>query len=605
MNRKLTIAYDEKIEKFVITCPMWANDLVKQLPSVRWNASRRGWAAPVTRRNVEVMEDRMLTLEGVEVTAEARAKMDESKAAIERSKPDNNKPGWPFWYSFKTDPRKYQLKALQKAYPTDAFGMFMAPGTGKSKTVIDLACAYRMEGLIGSWLIICKNTLRDNWVDQLLTHSPLPLDIHLPDTTKKKAFEKWLTKKHDFKVMIVGTESFSAGGMADMVDLYLRTAFRPMGTVDESSMIASHDAIRSQRIVSMRKYCPKRQAMTGTPIRDNPLNLYMQFEWLDPDIIGIGDYYAFRNRYATLVAMQDTVNGRVVKFQKVVGYQNVDELVETIAPHVFQITKEEAKLDLPPKRYQKRVIPMSKEQRTLYDQIRKDKAWSFNGSEEQVIENVLTYELRLHQVCGGFTVQARDERKTVKGVEKIKRVYDPVPVFDDPLKNPKVVELLDIMEEFKDSQITVWCMYVPEIQAITKAMQTRGMPPPALYYGAIDENDRDKYDKGFKSGKYRIMIANPQTGSMGLTWVSPNAVSVYYSLSNKYEDRVQSEDRNHRIGSTGDSVMYIDLMMERSVDQHRKAAIEQKQDLDTYIRSRIRHFTPNDLADGVTHTAPA
>ncbi len=603
MNKRLLIDYDDKIEKFTIICPMWANDLVKSLPSVRWNSSRRAWLSPVTRRNIEVIEERLSTLTGVELTDAAKAKIEASKNVA--NKATANKAGWPFWYSFKTDPRKYQMKALQKGYPLDAFGLFMDPGTGKSKTVIDLACAYRMEGIIGSWLIICKHTLRDNWLEQLNTHATIPMDIHLPDTTKKAKYERWLQTKHDFKVLIAGTESFSAGGMADMVEQFLRVSFRPMGTVDESSMIASHDANRSQKIVGMRRYCVKRQAMTGTPIRDNPLNIYMQFEWLDPDIIGIGDFYAFRNRYANLVPMQDTVNGKVIKFHKVAGYQNIDELVSTIAPYVFQITKDEAKLDLPPKRYQKRVIPMSKEQRSLYDQIRKDRAWEFNGDEKQVIENVLTYELRLHQVCGGFTVKARDERRTVKGEEKIKRVYDPVVIFEDPAKNPKVAELLDILDEYRDQQTIVWCMYVPEIQAIQAAMKKRGMPPPALYYGEVDAESRDAYDKGFKSGKYKVMLANPQTGSMGLTWVSKDAVVVYYSNSNKLEDRVQSEDRAHRIGSQGDSVMYIDLIMERSVDQLRKASIETKQDLSDYIRSRIRFFTPDDLADGVIHTARA
>ena len=35
------------------------------------------------------------------------------------------------------------------------------------------------------------------------------------------------------------------------------------------------------------------------------MNLFMQFEYLDPNIIGIGDYYAFRNRYAIMGGYRD------------------------------------------------------------------------------------------------------------------------------------------------------------------------------------------------------------------------------------------------------------------------------------------------------------
>ena len=593
MSRQISIDWDDDLQKLVLTCPFWANDVVKQLPAIRWNKTRRAWTVPLTRKNVEQIEQSIMPIEGgVSVTDAAREAMERVKAAVAQASAG---PGFPFWYSFKTEPRKYQFKALQKGYPNSAFGLYMDPGTGKSKVFIDFACARRMENLIGSWLIIVKLTLRDNWIDQIKTHASIPINYHLPSTDKKKAFEKWMAERHDFPCLIVGTESFSAGGMGDMVETFLRSSFRPMITLDESSMIASHDAIRSRRIVSLAPLAVFRNSGSGTPIRDNPLNVFMQFEFLDPNIIGIGDFYAFRNRYAIMGGYKDPKTGKPMQ---VVGYQNVDELVKTISPYVFQVTKDEAGLDLPPKRYQKRVIPMSKEQRAIYDQLRKDKAWTAPGKEEQVIQNALELELRLHQICGGFTVNKRDTRRTVKGEEKIKYVYDAVPLFEDPEKNPKIIELMDILQEYKESQTIIWCMYVPEIEAIRAVMKKRGMRDPALYYGALDEDARDRNDKAFKSGRVRVMIANPQTGSMGLTWVSNNALVVYFSNSNKLEDRVQSEDRAHRIGSTGESVMYIDLIMEKSVDLVRKRALDDKKDLSDYVRSRIRHFSPDDLIDG-------
>lgn len=591
MTMQIKIDYDDKLQKLVIKAPFFANDLVKSIPSVRWNKTRHAWAVPLLKKNIEEIEQKLHGL--AEVTPAANEAMARAKEQVTRMITDDV---WPFWYSYKTEPRKYQKKCNEKLYPVEACAIISEPGTGKSKMAIDMVCARRMEDKIGSLVIVCKYTLRDNWAEQISLHSPLPMQVHLPSTDKKKQFKKWAAEKHDFPVVIVGTESFSAGGMADMIREYLATAYKPAGVLDESSMISTHSAARSQQIVGLRDMLTYRIAMTGTPFRDSPLNMFMQFEFLDPQIIGIGDYYAFRNRYAVMGGYMIEDNSGRKRPTQVVGYQNLDELAQTIGPYVFQITKEEAGLDLPPKRYQKRMITMTKDQRAMYESLKKDGVWRAAG-EEQVVQSVLEAELRLHQICGGFTTRAAEMERTVCGDKRVKKFYEPIAIMDHG-SNPKIRELLDVCAEYKDQQIIVWCMYRPEIEAIRQAMEAAGMPEPAMYHGGIDDATRAKYDDEFKTGKRRIMIANPQTGSMGLTWVSKNAVVVYYSNSNKLEDRIQSEDRAHRIGSTGDSVMYIDLVMEKSVDVLRKKALDMKSDLSNFVRSIIRRATITDLLDG-------
>ncbi len=152
--------------------------------------------------------------------------MDRAKEEVERMVTGD---AFLFFFCFKTEPRKYQSKCLTKLYPVQASAIISDPGTGKSKMALDLFCARRMEDKIGSLVIICKYTLRDNWVDQIEQHSALPMDIYLPSTDKKEQFKKWARKKHDFPVVIVGIESFSAGAMASMVRDYVRTAYKPAG----------------------------------------------------------------------------------------------------------------------------------------------------------------------------------------------------------------------------------------------------------------------------------------------------------------------------------------------------------------------------------------
>jgi integrase len=43
MNKQVAITYDTELQKLVVRCPYWANDLIKLIPSVRWNKTRKAW----------------------------------------------------------------------------------------------------------------------------------------------------------------------------------------------------------------------------------------------------------------------------------------------------------------------------------------------------------------------------------------------------------------------------------------------------------------------------------------------------------------------------------------------------------------------------------
>ena len=60
-------------------------------------------------------------------------------------------------------------------------------------------------------------------------------------------------------------------------------------------------------------------------------------------------------------------------------------------------------------------------------------------------------------------------------------------------------------------------------------------------------------------------MAQQRTGKFSYTFVPCDTV-IYYSNSFSSEDRQQSEDRTHRIGSS-DKVRYIDLIAVGTVDE--------------------------------------
>lgn len=577
MNEKIRIDFDKKTSQFFITCPFYANELVRGLPSVRWRKAVKAWGAPLIRKNVEYIDRQLRPF--AEMTDGAEREIEEAKKRYAAM--DTGAKGFPTWYPFKTEPLPHQLECLNKLYGLEGAAIFMDPGLGKSKVAIDINCALRMEGKIDAWLVVCKFSLLENFAAQIMEHAPIPVSIHIPNTTKIKEYERWVKSPEDFKCLIVGTESLSNGRMIEIAESYLMSFAKPSITLDESSLISNHGAIRSERVVGFRVKSVYRQAMTGTPISEGPLNLFMQFQFLDPEIIGIGDFYAFRNRYAVMGGyMREDKKGNKRPVQ-IIGYQNIDELTKTIAPYTYEQNKEILKL--PPKRYEVRHVNLTREQRELYLQIKREKQYQIDGR-DVVPKNVLELLLRLHQVCGGFIGETVQEEQVDGRFKQISRI---TPIIPDN-KNPKLLELLDATEEIK-GQGVIWTAYRSELAMIEKVLVDKyGRDQIRTLHGDTDKEERTVLTRDFERGDFKWIISNPQTGGMGFTWNAAE-VAIYFSMTHKMVDRIQSEDRIHRIGQSK-SVRIIDILARGTIDELIKKSNDQKMDLADFVRTRIREY---------------
>ena len=82
----------------------------------------------------------------------------------------------------------------------------------------------------------------------------------------------------------------------------------------------------------------------------------------------------------------------------------------------------------------------------------------------------------------------------------------------------------------------------------------------------------------------RYLIAN-EAASRGLT-LTASATSIYYTNDFKLETRLQSEDRNHRIGQNR-SVTYIDMIAPNTVDEKIHAALKLKQNISDSVLKNV------------------
>jgi SNF2 family DNA or RNA helicase len=560
-RQNIDITYDAKSGRFIIVSPPWAIDHIRAIPNRRWDAKRRVWTAPALRANAAYMLDRFPSQYwSPDAVGVARGVVKvKSLAPI---------ADFPSSYTFRTQPRSYQEKALKFSWKKESFAYYMDMGTGKTKTSIDLFSAYFLEGDVDRLLVVTKFSTRMNWEREFAIHCPVPYEVMVLDTSKPKVFDAFNTSVTDgLKILIVGTESLAAGSATTYADRFVNTSTRVGMIVDEAHMIKTHNAVRSKNAVKIGKGAKYKLVMTGTPIANAPLDLYMQFEFLDENIIGTGDFYSFRNRYAVMGGFEG---------KQIIGYQNMEELIELVSPYVYQVRKSEVLTELPPKVYEIREVQFNEEQRNLYTSLAK-KNRAVMGDRGLTVNTVLERMLRLQEICGGIVTFERNPDLWNSAKYEHSRI---------PGNNPKVEELLSIAEEYQVSTI-VWCRFIEEIHMVSEALRAKyGADQVVEIYGQVSEKDRDhNVQELFQKKKARFLVGNAATGGTGLNMTAAELV-VYFSNSFNYVERDQSEDRAHRIGQTK-SVLYIDLVMEKSVDGAILDALQNKKNVSEFVRESI------------------
>lgn len=541
MNATISVAKN----KFVVRAPFTQLGECQRIPSRRYVKSAKAWVAPITKVNSQYLLaafDRAQWVDGARRVAEESA----------NRKPPTHRP-FPDWYTFKTQPYEFQRKGLDKAWAMNEFGLFMWMGTGKTKVTIDLLCARAIDGQITSALIICPLSVALSWRDQIMAHGTVKSDIVMlkSDSQRVSKSDFGVELADRFTWYVANIEGLSAGGLYNAVVSAI-VGKKVAAVVDESQRIKNPQAIRTKRAHDISALAAQKLILTGTPTLKGPADLWAQFEFLNPDIIGAGDFYCFRNRYVVMGGYEN---------KEIIGYQNLDELASLVEPYVYSVPKDV--LGLPPKVYNTVRVELTPGQLSVIRTIKKDMRIGV-----KVLKNVLEKVLRLQQAAAGVLPSdgTREEGEIIPWN-----------------KNPKVAALRDIVEERTDSFI-VWCTFKPEVKFVASLMEDLGIPY-VIHTGDTKEPDRKEAINTFQSGKARAFIGTVQSGSIGITLTKATLV-VYMSNSWALDHRIQSEDRAHRIGTTG-TVLYYNIIAEESVDELIVEALEAKTDLSVYVKKLI------------------
>jgi len=472
-------------------------------------------------------------------------------------------------YLYKTKPFKHQEKIFLQSRDKEYFALLLEQGTGKTKITIDTACWLYGSGKIDAMLVIAPNGVNRNWVlNEIPIHAPEHYFVKSawysssPTKQEEKDLCAVLNTESGLRIITINVEALATQKGSTFIKNFL-LAFRTMLVVDESSVIKSPKAIRTKTLLKLSVHAKYRRILTGTPVTQGPLDLFTQFSFLDAHILRTQSYFAFRSRYAILKEMR--TNGR--SFQTVTGYCNLDELQGLIAPHSYRVTKADC-LDLPEKLYIKRYVELSPTQRSLYNSLKKDIVAEFNGKVMSA-PLALTKLLRLQQIVGGHFVPdiavdfVMDEDGNLSPVNA-DAVKLPPEAIDKV--NPRVESLIELLEE-TNGKVIIWARFRAEIAQIVQAIESKfGKGTCCEYHGGVSNEDRSQAIDAFQNGVLpEYFVGHVQAGGKGLTLHAATTV-VYYSNNFSLEDRLQSEDRCHRIGQKS-NVTYIDMIASNTLDE--------------------------------------
>jgi SNF2 family DNA or RNA helicase len=150
-----------------------------------------------------------------------------------------------------------------------------------------------------------------------------------------------------------------------------------------------------------------------------------------------------------------------------------------------------------------------------------------------------------------------------------------------PETNPKLAMLIDEIEDCmeRDESVIVWARFHAEIADIVRALREKQISC-VEYHGNVSQRQRQIAIDAFQNrvaGGVRVFVGQQAAGGTGITLTAASTV-IYYSNTWSLEDRLQSEDRAHRIGQRK-QVRYIDILAQDSIDGNVVSALRAKTDL--------------------------
>lgn len=445
-------------------------------------------------------------------------------------------------YDFKTECFQHQIEGFEFGMNHDRWLLGDEMGLGKTKQVIDIAVARKQLFNYSHCLIVCGvNSLKWNWFNEVKKHSNETAHI-LGQRTKKRTGELYIgsnkDKLYDLEhlediqdyFIITNVETLRDDAIATQISKWLHSE-----TDCKINMIAGDEVHKMKNPSSqqgkafIKMDADVRIAMTGTPLMNSPLDLYIILRWLGYEKHA---FYSFKNYYCVMGGYGG---------YEIVSYKHLDELEGQLKSIMVRRLKSEV-LDLPDKIYIDDYVDMLPKQAVVYKEIKADiKA---NIDKIEIAPNPLAEMIRLRQATGYTGILSSD----IECSAKLDRMEE---LVTDAIDNKRKVIIFSNWTQITD---------VAYERLLSKGFVGK------IITGDTKDEQRQLIVDAFQESPHQEFIIGT-TGAMG-TGITLTAGTVIIFLDHPWSKALyeQAVDRAHRVGQK-DNITIYNIMCKDTIDE--------------------------------------
>jgi len=449
------------------------------------------------------------------------------------------------------------------------FNGCLADDMGLGKTIQTLAFLLREKALNGqaahgpegkrgknqatTSLIVAPLSVLFNWEKECAKFSPdLKLLIH-------HGFDREKSAAHFVEYDIVLT---SYATMRLDIEFFKDFAFHYV-ILDESQNIKNPISQTAKAATILQSQ--HRLVLTGTPVENNTSELWSQFSFLNPGMLGTLHY--FQSAFS-------------VPIERYNDETAANLLRKMIAPFLLRRTKEEVVKELPPKSEQIYYCEMTDSQKKFYQQVRDQ------------------YRAEIMNLID--TTGMQDARfKVLQGLTKLRQLACHPRLIDETSRRDsgKFEAFLESLREIVAGghKVLVFSQFVRMLKLIAEELKKEKIKFEVLT-GAT--RDRETCVNNFQEdAATKVFLISLKAGGLGLNLTAADYVMIYDPWWNPAAER-QAADRAHRIGQTKNVFVY--KMITRDTVEEKILELQKRKEnlvsqLITTDAGVFKHLTAEDI----------
>lgn len=436
-----------------------------------------------------------------------------------------------------------QQPALEFALARDEVALLCEQRTGK--TYITIALLERLmksdelEGGSFCGVLICLLNNKDStWMVGL--DNLLPGMAYFTDLAGFKAH-----KGH--KLLLVHFEQ-----LRSVIDKLARYKALNWAGIDEAHRIASRGSQQSRAAARLSRI-RRKLILTGTPLEKRPTDVYAQFRFLSPEVLGT-NWADFENEWLEFDeidishiprgtrAWQDKVlKNRILRSKATFRWEKLPKFMKLVKPLSYRITKED--VGIKPPKIIKVSVPIHGQQRRCYDEMAQDQVTTLPSGKSIMAGLRVTTIMKERQLASGF-IYDEDKELTYIGGAKKRRCIKLFKQLNKP--------------------VVIFTAFKPDTDQIYEALVDQGYDM-ARVYGGTKKELRPAIWKGFQAGQYDGLVCQIKTGGVGVDLWKANS-AIVHSMGHSFIDWDQAKARLDSKEKKKPSDIYV-LCGENTIDE--------------------------------------